>query len=165
MCVCVCVYDSMCLCVCVCVCVSMLVYVCVYVCAVCICVYMPVCVCPYVCMCAYMCAYVCKCVYVCLYCKWGKIRWAKLSRIQLNEVLHGKTFAVALRLQHYNNAIIQSLYIYSWKNFHGALENCKKRKSLAQRIFSHLWYVCVCVVCIYVCACVHICACACNTLI
>ena len=29
-------------------------------------------------------------------------------------------------------------HIYSWKNFHGTLENHEKHESLAQRIFPHL---------------------------
>ena len=43
-------------------------------------------------------------------------------------------------LQHFNNAIIRSLYKDSWENFCGALENHEKRESLAQRIFPRLWY-------------------------
>ena len=77
------------------------------------------------------------------YRKWGKIHWAKLSRIPRNVVFHVKTFMVAtLRLQHLNNAIIRSLCNinkYSQENFCGALENHEKRESLAQRIFSCLW--------------------------
>ena len=68
----------------------------------------------------------------CCYKTTEKIRWAKLSRIPSNVVFHGKNFCGALRLQHLNNAIIQSLYKDSRKNFRGALENHEKRERLAQ---------------------------------
>ena len=61
--------------------------------------------------------------------------WAKLSRIPPNEVFHGKTFTVPYIYSTQTTPLWQSLYIYLRKNFHGTLENCKKHKSLAQRIF------------------------------
>ena len=58
------------------------------------------------------------------YRKRGKIRWANLLQIPPNVVFHGKTFAV----QHLNNAITQSLYKDSQKNFRSALETVKNAK-------------------------------------
>ena len=38
-------------------------------------------------------------------------------------------------------SIIKERCLYSWKNFRGTLENRKKCKNLAQRIFPHLQYI------------------------
>ena len=59
------------------------------------------------------------------YHKWGKIRWAKLSRISPDEVFHGKTFTVT---QHLNNAIIRSLSNIHGKTFVVLLKTTKNAK-------------------------------------
>ena len=57
-----------------------------------------------------------------IYCKRGKIRWAKLSRISPNS---RKNIRSALSLQHLNNAIIRSLYNIHGKNFVMLLKTTK----------------------------------------
>ena len=80
-----------------------------------------------------------------IYRKRGKIRWAKLSRIPLmkfftEKLLWWLTFKTLN--QHHHTKLVQD----SRENFHSTVENCEKRKSLAQQIFSclqqQLHYIC-----------------------
>ena len=38
--------------------------------------------------------------------------------------------------------IIKERHLYTWKKIHSTLENHENCKSLAQWIFSRLWYIC-----------------------
>ena len=38
-------------------------------------------------------------------------------------------------------SVIKERHLYSWKNFHGTLENCEKCESVAQQIFPRLRYI------------------------
>ena len=62
----------------------------------------------------------------------GKICWAKHSWFQPYEDFCQGALATSV---HYLPIVTNS-----WENFHGKVKNCENHESLAQRIFSPLWY-------------------------
>ena len=62
--------------------------------------------------------------YAIKYCKWGKIHWAKLLRIPLNEVFHKKLLWCLTKTL----ILYMKLVKYSWENFAVLLKTAKNAK-------------------------------------